>query len=92
LPRPYVQRAAFRVVDVGEDALCATSIRVTDLVLSFMSGTMHPYCTVALAPGITALVGTGLTAQGTCCAVIFSVPRTLNSRSFSAASLPRAAV
>lgn len=30
---------------------------VTGLVLSFMSGTMHPYYTIALAPGIAALVG-----------------------------------
>jgi 4-amino-4-deoxy-L-arabinose transferase-like glycosyltransferase len=35
---------------------------VTGLVLSFMSGTMHPYYTVALAPGIAALVGTGTVA------------------------------
>ena len=32
---------------------------VTGLVFSFMSGTMHPYYTVALAPGIAALVGVG---------------------------------
>jgi 4-amino-4-deoxy-L-arabinose transferase-like glycosyltransferase len=35
---------------------------VTGLVLSFMSGTMHPYYTVALAPGIAGLVGVGVTA------------------------------
>lgn len=35
---------------------------VTGLVFSFMSGTMHPYYTVALAPGIAALVGTGVAA------------------------------
>jgi 4-amino-4-deoxy-L-arabinose transferase-like glycosyltransferase len=35
---------------------------VTGLVFSFMSGTMHPYYTVALAPGIAALVGVGSTA------------------------------
>jgi 4-amino-4-deoxy-L-arabinose transferase-like glycosyltransferase len=35
---------------------------VTGLVLSFMSGTMHPYYTVALAPGIAALVGIGTVA------------------------------
>ena len=35
---------------------------VTGLVFSFMSGTMHPYYTVALAPGIAALVGIGSTA------------------------------
>lgn len=34
---------------------------VTGLVLSFMSGTMHPYYTIALAPGIAALVGVGVT-------------------------------
>jgi 4-amino-4-deoxy-L-arabinose transferase-like glycosyltransferase len=32
---------------------------VTGLVFSFMSGTIHPYYTVALAPGIGALVGIG---------------------------------
>jgi 4-amino-4-deoxy-L-arabinose transferase-like glycosyltransferase len=32
---------------------------VTGLVFSFMSGTMHPYYTVALAPGIAALVAVG---------------------------------
>jgi 4-amino-4-deoxy-L-arabinose transferase-like glycosyltransferase len=32
---------------------------VTALVFSFMTGTMHPYYTVALAPGIAALVGVG---------------------------------
>ena len=32
---------------------------VTGLVFSFMSGTMHPYYTVALAPGIAALIGVG---------------------------------
>ncbi len=32
---------------------------VTGLVFSFMSGTMHPY-TVALAPGIAAIVGVGV--------------------------------
>lgn len=35
---------------------------VTGLVFSFMSGTMHPYYTVALAPGIAALVGIGSAA------------------------------
>ena len=35
---------------------------MTGLVFSFMSGTMHPYYTVALAPGIAALVGIGSTA------------------------------
>jgi 4-amino-4-deoxy-L-arabinose transferase-like glycosyltransferase len=35
---------------------------VTGLVFSFMSGTMHPYYTVALAPGIAALVGIGTVA------------------------------
>ncbi|MBL8926965.1 MAG: glycosyltransferase family 39 protein, partial [Pseudonocardia sp.] len=35
---------------------------VTGSVFSFMSGTMHPYYTVALAPGIAALVGIGSTA------------------------------
>jgi 4-amino-4-deoxy-L-arabinose transferase-like glycosyltransferase len=35
---------------------------VTGLVLSFMSGTMHPYYTIALAPGIAALVGIGTVA------------------------------
>lgn len=34
----------------------------TGLVLSFMSGTMHPYYTIALAPGIAALVGSGVAA------------------------------
>ena len=34
---------------------------LTGLVFSFMSGTMHPYYTVALAPGIAALVGVGST-------------------------------
>ena len=32
---------------------------VTALVFSFMSGTIHPYYTVALAPGIAALIGIG---------------------------------
>ncbi|MFP5022168.1 glycosyltransferase family 39 protein [Pseudonocardia phyllosphaerae] len=32
---------------------------VTALVFSFMSGTMHPYYTVALAPGIAGTVATG---------------------------------
>ncbi|MFI5840756.1 ArnT family glycosyltransferase [Catenuloplanes sp. NPDC051500] len=32
---------------------------VTGLVFSFMSGTMHPYYTVALAPAIAALTGIG---------------------------------
>lgn len=32
---------------------------VTGLVFSFMSGTMHPYYTVALAPGIAGLVAVG---------------------------------
>src|SRR4051812_41820920 len=35
---------------------------VTGVVFSFMSGTMHPYHTVALAPGIAALVGVGAVA------------------------------
>ena len=35
---------------------------VTGLVFSFMSGTMHPYYTVALAPGIAALVAVGAAA------------------------------
>ena len=35
---------------------------VTGLVFSFMSGTMHPYYTVALAPEIAAVVGIGSTA------------------------------
>jgi 4-amino-4-deoxy-L-arabinose transferase-like glycosyltransferase len=35
---------------------------VTGLVFSYMSGTMHPYYTVALAPGIAGLVGVGATA------------------------------
>ncbi|GAA4547040.1 glycosyltransferase family 39 protein [Pseudonocardia xishanensis] len=32
---------------------------VTALVFSFMSGTIHPYYSVALAPGIAALIGLG---------------------------------
>jgi hypothetical protein len=32
---------------------------VTGLTFSFMSGTIHPYYTVALAPAIAALIGTG---------------------------------
>ncbi|UQS21373.1 glycosyltransferase family 39 protein [Amycolatopsis thermalba] len=32
---------------------------VTALVFSFMSGTIHPYYTVALAPGIAGLIGIG---------------------------------
>ncbi len=35
---------------------------VTGLVFSFMGGTMHPYYTVALAPGIAALIGVGSVA------------------------------
>jgi 4-amino-4-deoxy-L-arabinose transferase-like glycosyltransferase len=35
---------------------------VTGLVFSFMSGTMHPYYTVALAPGIAALAAVGAQA------------------------------
>ena len=38
---------------------------MTGLVFSFMSGTMHPYYTVALAPGIAALVGVGARALWT---------------------------
>ena len=38
---------------------------VSGLVFSFMSGTMHPYYTVALAPGIAALVGVGTQALWT---------------------------
>jgi hypothetical protein len=38
---------------------------VTGLVFSFMSGTMHPYYTVALAPGIAALVSVGAHALWT---------------------------
>jgi 4-amino-4-deoxy-L-arabinose transferase-like glycosyltransferase len=34
-------------------------VLVTGLTFSFMSGTIHPYYTVALAPGIAALVGIG---------------------------------
>lgn len=33
---------------------------VTALVFSFMKGIMHPYYTVALAPAVAALVGTGV--------------------------------
>ncbi|HJQ44714.1 MAG TPA: glycosyltransferase family 39 protein [Amycolatopsis sp.] len=32
---------------------------VTALVFSYMSGTIHPYYTIALAPGIAALIGIG---------------------------------
>ncbi len=35
---------------------------VTGLVFSYMNGTMHPYYTVALAPGVAALVGIGTVA------------------------------
>src|SRR4029078_9581675 len=35
---------------------------VTGLVFSFMSGTMHPYYTVALAPGIARVVRVGAVA------------------------------
>ncbi|MFR9803027.1 ArnT family glycosyltransferase [Pseudonocardia sp. RS010] len=35
---------------------------VTGLVLSFMSGTMHPYYTVALAPGIAGVLAVGARA------------------------------
>ena len=38
---------------------------MTGLVFSFMSGTMHPYYTVALAPGIAALIGIGAWALWT---------------------------
>ena len=38
---------------------------VTGLVFSFMGGTMHPYYTVALAPGIAALIGIGAWALWT---------------------------
>ena len=38
---------------------------VTALVFSFMSGTMHPYYTVALAPGVAALVAVGAHALWT---------------------------
>jgi 4-amino-4-deoxy-L-arabinose transferase-like glycosyltransferase len=37
-------------------------VLVTGLVFSFMSGIIHPYYMVALAPGIAALVGIGATA------------------------------
>ncbi len=39
--------------------LQGTWLVVTGLVFSFTSGTIHPYYTVALAPAIAALVGTG---------------------------------
>ncbi|MEU8818427.1 glycosyltransferase family 39 protein [Actinoplanes sp. NPDC048796] len=34
-------------------------VLVTGLTFSYMSGTIHPYYTVALAPGVAALVGAG---------------------------------
>jgi 4-amino-4-deoxy-L-arabinose transferase-like glycosyltransferase len=37
-------------------------VLITGLVFSFMSGIIHPYYMVALAPGIAALVGIGATA------------------------------
>ena len=37
-------------------------VLVTGLVFSYMNGIIHPYYTVALAPGIAALVGIGATA------------------------------
>src|SRR5438552_10765478 len=37
-------------------------VLVTGLVFSYMSGIIHPYYMVALAPGIAALVGIGATA------------------------------
>jgi len=37
-------------------------VLVTGLVFSYMSGIIHPYYMVALAPGIAALVGVGATA------------------------------
>src|SRR3546814_10119676 len=32
---------------------------VTGLIFSYMSGTIHPYYTVALAPAVAGMIGTG---------------------------------
>jgi 4-amino-4-deoxy-L-arabinose transferase-like glycosyltransferase len=74
LPAALIALVALVVVSWGRprtDRLRAAALLwggwtlVTALVFSFMSGTMHPYYTVALAPGIAALVGVGAHALWT---------------------------
>jgi 4-amino-4-deoxy-L-arabinose transferase-like glycosyltransferase len=54
----WISRRAPRTDRLGAAALLWGGwTLVTALVFSFMSGTMHPYYTLTLAPGIAALVG-----------------------------------
>lgn len=53
-----LRRRLSRDVLMGS-AVFGTWLIVTALVFSYMSGTIHPYYTVALAPAIAALVGMG---------------------------------
>jgi len=59
----WVSRRAARTDRIRAAALLWGGwVIVTGLVFSYMSGIIHPYYTVALAPGIGALVGIGATA------------------------------
>jgi 4-amino-4-deoxy-L-arabinose transferase-like glycosyltransferase len=59
----WVSRRAARTDRTRAAALLWGSwVLITGLVFSFMSGIIHPYYMVALAPGIAALVGIGATA------------------------------
>jgi 4-amino-4-deoxy-L-arabinose transferase-like glycosyltransferase len=59
----WISRRAARTDRTRAAALLWGSwVVVTGLVFSYMSGIIHPYYMVALAPGIAALVGIGATA------------------------------
>jgi 4-amino-4-deoxy-L-arabinose transferase-like glycosyltransferase len=59
---PWVSRRAARTDRTRAAALLWGGwLLVTGLVFSFMSGIIHPYYTVALAPAVAALVGIGAT-------------------------------
>ena len=59
----WVSRRAVRTDKTRAAALLWGGwVLITGLVFSFMSGIIHPYYMVALAPGIAALVGIGATA------------------------------
>ena len=60
---PWVSRRAVRTDRTRAAALLWGGwVLVTGLVFSYMSGIIHPYYMVALAPGIAALVGIGAMA------------------------------